>query len=215
MASNISSTGVELSDAIRQLVDTVLMEFYVCLPAKVTAYDPQTQFADVQVQLYQKGIDGELHEYPVIPNVPVKHPRANGGSARIHMPITVGDDVLLCFSSRSIDNWKANGGLQDPDDPRKNHLDDAFALIGGSALPDSFSVDDPTAIEIVNGESTMQVFDDGTFNIANGSTDLISNLVNLTQTLSTASTVAGGPFVGSVVATLEEITENLQTLEHS
>lgn len=214
MSGNVSAYTPDMSDMVRAIVDTMLLDMYFALPAKISSYDSDTQYADVKIQLLQSFDDGSTQEYPVIPNVPVKHPRANSGAARIHMPLKPGDDVVLMFTSRSLDAWKQSGGMTDPADPRKHNIADCFALIGGSSMADAFDVNDPDAIEIVNGESMMQIFPDGTFNIANGSTDLLSNVSNLATTLSTASTVVGGPFIASVVEQLEQIAENVQSLEH-
>lgn len=201
------------SDLIRMLIDKVLLDMYFGMPAKVVSYDSSTQFADVEIQLYQGFMDGSKKPYPVIPNVPVKHPRANGGAARIHMPIQPGDDVILMFTSRSIDSWKTNGGMTDPGDARKHHLSDCFALIGGSAKADAFDVEDPTAIEVVNEDSKLQVFPDGTFAIKNGTAELIEQVQLLAKTLSTDTTnTIFGPMQLNGFETYTEIAQNVETL---
>lgn len=154
-----------LSEVIRTHIDAVLIQMNVCLPAKIVKYYPETQYADVQVQLQRKYEDGTLAPIPVIPNVPVKHPRTQGGKTRIHLPVAVGDDCMLVFSQRSLDNWKTQGGMQDPADRRKFHLSDAFALLGGAAEPDAFAVNDPLSIEIVNDSGIVQIKPDGTINL--------------------------------------------------
>lgn len=213
MGVDLSTRTPDPSDAVRAVIDSVLLDHYVAMPAKVVTYDSSTQYADVKIQLLQGYLDGSTDAYPVIPNVPVKHQRSRNGACRIHMPLLPGDDVTLIFSSRSLDNWKKSGGMVSPNDPRKSHITDAYALIGGSSMADAFPVDDPTAIEVVNGDSTLQVFTNGKFRIKNSGTELIKELVELVDTLSTASTVAGGPFIGSVVSTLSDIKSKLQTLE--
>ncbi len=165
MRTDLESVTPELSDTIRTIIDQVMVQVNVCLPAKVVKYYPSTQYADVQVQLKRKYENGDLVPIPVIPNVPIKHPRSSGGQAYVHMPIQKGDDVVLVFSQRSLDNWKTQGGMQDPADRRKFHLSDAFALIGGSAEPDAFQVNDPTAIEIQNQSGKLQLKTDGTVNL--------------------------------------------------
>jgi len=212
---NLSTFTPELSTVIRANIDSVLMDANFCLPGKITAYDPDTQYADVEVQLLQKFTDGSLIPFPVIPHVPVKQLRSNGGKTFIHMPLVIGDDVILVFSQRSLDNWKTSGGMTDPDDPRKFNITDAFALIGGSAIPDAFTPSTDDSIEIVNGESSLIISPDGTFNIKNSNQDLISNLITLVNTLIASSTVVGGPFVPSTITQLQQTLANLQTLEGS
>lgn len=154
-----------LADVIRTHIDAVLMQMNICLPAKVVKYYPTTQYADVQVQLQKKYEDGGVVTIPVIPNVPVKWPRGRAGKIRIHFGLEEGDDVTLIFSQRSLDNWKTKGGLQDPGDRRKFNVSDAYALVGGSAEPDSFPVNDPTSIEIINEDGKVQIKKDGTINL--------------------------------------------------
>lgn len=211
-AANVGTTKPEFSDTIRAIVDTVLMDMYFGMPAKVKSYDPATQYATVEIQLFQK-IAGELVPYPPIPNVPVNHPRSSDGSAHIHFPVKVGDDVTLMFSSRSLDNWKSSGGMSDPDDPRKNHLSDCFAVLGGSSKADAFDVEDPDAIEIVNGDSKIQVFEDGTFAIKNGTTEFVSQVAAGFRQLSVDTTnTIFGPMELNGFETYAQISENIQTM---
>lgn len=184
MSGNVNTFKPDFSDVIRAIVDSMLLDLNVCMPAKVVKYDSEKQYADVQIQLYQK-INETLVTYPVIPGVPVIHPRANGGATFIHLPIQAGDDVLLVFSQRSLDSWKTAGGLSDPNDPRKHHITDAFAIPGGSSMADAFKVLDPTAIEITNEDSTIQVFDNGTFKVKNPDNELFDLLVQITGKLQT------------------------------
>jgi hypothetical protein len=179
--ANLSAYPPELSEVIRATVDAVLMEANFCLPGKVVAYDSQTQFADVQIQLQSKQLDGTLVTIAPIPNVPVKWPRANDGSAFIHLPLKVGDDVTLIFSQRSLDNWKAQGGITDPGDPRKFHMSDAYAMPGGSALPDAFTPTTPDGVEIVNGQTHFIIYPNGKIQALNETGELISILDQITE----------------------------------
>ena len=65
---------------------------------------------------------------PLLPDVPVIFPR--GGGYTLTFPIAVGDECLCVFSSRCIDNWWAQGGVQPPFEQRMHDLSDAFALVG-------------------------------------------------------------------------------------
>lgn len=176
MASHVGTFNPDFSDVVRTIVDAVLLDLNVCIPGKIVSYDSAKQYADVQIQLYQK-VNETLVSYPVIPNVPVVHPRANGGKTFIHLPLQPGDDVLLVFSQRSLDAWKTSGGLTDPNDPRKHHITDAFAIPGGSSMADAFTVTDPTAIEITNKDSSIIVLPSGKFKIQNTVNELLDLLV--------------------------------------
>lgn len=173
MGGNLSTFKPHFSDVVRAIVDTMMLDMKFCLPAKIVRYDADTQYADVQITLFEKFNDGTLKLPPVIPMVPVRHPRANGGKTRIHIPLVPGDDVTLNFSERSLDNWKSQGTSptdqttwgSDPADPRKNHITDAYATPGGSSIPDAFTVNDPTAVEIVNSDGVIQILPNGDVNL--------------------------------------------------
>lgn len=222
MSGNISNFKPEFSDVIRATIDTVLMDLNVCLPAKIKTYDKDTQYADVEIQLFTAYIDGTLVPLPVIPNVPVKWPRANGGAAFIHMPLVPGDDVILVFSQRSLDNWKTTGGMSDPNDPRKHHITDAYALVGGSALPDAFTPSTTDSIEIVNGDTQVIVHPGGKFQAINPTGELIDILDQITEQVSmtnetlsedTVSTIFGPQqlLMFETYATIHEQLEELKT----
>jgi hypothetical protein len=183
----------DMSDVIRTLVDQMLLQLFVCLPAKIVSYDSATQYANVEVQLLKAFTDGSTQAHPVIPNVPVKHPRAAGGTAFIHMPLEPGDDVTLVFSQRSLDNWKTQGGMTATGDTRKHHITDAYALIGGSAIPDAFTPAADGSIEIVNGDGKINIYPSGKFKFGNASADLIDQLQQGFQKLSedTVNTIFG------------------------
>lgn len=169
MRQDNQSTAPTLQETIKTLIEAALMDLHVSIPAKIVTYDASTQYADVEIQLQFAYENGSVMKWPVIPNIPVKHPRANGGQAFIHMPLVAGDDVMLVVCERSLDNWKTQGGMTDPQDRRKFDMSDCYALIGGSAIPDAFTVTDPTAIEMINGSSAIQLLSSGGVNLGSTS----------------------------------------------
>lgn len=155
-----------LAETIRTVIDSALVELHTSLPAKIVSYNAAKQLADVQPTLKRRyEDDADAKPLPVIPNVPVRHPVASGGSARIHMPVKAGDPVLLIFCERSLDRWKGTTDAVDPGDRRRHDLTDAFALVGGGSPAAPFSVTDADAIEVVIGSAVMQLKADGTVNV--------------------------------------------------
>lgn len=213
-------------DTIFTLIDSVLLEANFCLPAKIVKYYPDLQYADVQIQLKTKYEDGTVKALPTLPNIPVKWPRANGGKSFIHLPLAIGDDVTLVFAQRSLDNWKTQGGMQDPADRRKFHLSDAVALVGGSAEPDAFKVLDPLSIELVNGKTYVKITPDGKFQAKNDTGELVMALHDsivqakkIATTLSTDTTntllgpqlLLGAPKYAAVAAALTTLISTLES----
>ena len=74
-----------MAEVIRTVLDSALADVHTCLPGKIVTYDKAKQKASVQIQLQRKYEDGGLVTLPAIPNVPVRHPRAQGGKAFIHI----------------------------------------------------------------------------------------------------------------------------------
>lgn len=104
------------------------------LPARVEEYNPERQVVRVQPMVghIRTDSDGIEHEvlYPPIVEVPVAWPGAGG--ARLTFPLAAGDQGMLVFSDRSLDEWKVNRGTQPvvPKDPRNHALQDAVFLPG-------------------------------------------------------------------------------------
>lgn len=193
---NNQSATPSLLEVIQTVIDSKLADVHVCLPGKIVTYNPATQYASIKIQLTINYENGSVLQWPVLPDVPVKHPRANGGDAFIHMPLAEGDDVVLVVCERSLDNWKNQGGITDPMDRRRFNISDAYALIGGSAVPDSFTVAAPSAIEIANGsQSILQILPGGQYKIMGGSSDeLITILLDFVNEVAAAmTTTALGP----------------------
>jgi hypothetical protein len=121
-----------LAEVIDLAVSARLAGLHTHLPARVERYDAATQFADVVPSILARleDDDGGVTSVPlpVLTNIPVVFPGAGG--FRITFPVQPGDTVWLCFSERSIDEWKSLGGQVAPVDPRQHALPDAVALVG-------------------------------------------------------------------------------------
>ena len=118
-----------------RIVQHALDKTNTAIPAFVVSYNAQKQTVDVQVPFVdyyeQAGTDEpQTHAWPELPDVPVIFPR--GGDWSISWPLKKGDNVLLVFSQRSIDDWYiTNGqGSVSPQDLRAHDISDAFAIPG-------------------------------------------------------------------------------------
>lgn len=153
----------QLEDVMKAAIDARLIQLHTSMPGIVQSYDAQKQLATVRPALKRTYADGTIIELPLLTNIPVVHPRAN--NAHIHLPIKQGDSVMVIFAERSIESWLSQGGVVDPDDPRKHHLSDAYCYPG--LYPDNtpFVVTDTQAIEIINQTSEIRIKTDGTTSI--------------------------------------------------
>jgi hypothetical protein len=118
-----------LPDYVRQAVENALRDLHVSLPGQIESYDVATQTAKVKPLVQERASsDDVVLDLPVLEEVPVVFPRAGGVS--LTFGVKKGDQCLLVFSERSLDQWLANGGVVDPLDSRHHHLTDAVALMG-------------------------------------------------------------------------------------
>lgn len=104
------------------------------MPATVEQYYPATQTVDVQPALKSTLISPpSTVKRPKLLGIPVMFPKSSGNT--IHIPLKKGDGVGLIFCQRSLDDWKAVGGLTSVQDVRLHDLTDAVAIAGLDIVP--------------------------------------------------------------------------------
>ncbi len=124
-------------------------------PGVIVSYDAATQRATVAlgiaVRVKRPG-GAVVHEAPVtVPNVPIAWPQAGGYS--LTFPLAAGDEVMLVFSSRSLDEWKlgaARSGVE-ASDPRRFAVQDAVAFPTKAATPPLPSTNYDAAALVIAG----------------------------------------------------------------
>lgn len=107
------------------------------LPGVIRSFDPETVTCDVDIaitaRMTKAGTMVEDFQYesvrhPILEDLPVVFPR--GGGVTLTFPVKEGDECLIVFSSRSIDFWWQNGGVQERADGKVLDLSDAFVIPG-------------------------------------------------------------------------------------
>lgn len=159
---------------MRRLVATELAEVHTCLPGKVISFDGHT--AVVRPALSKALASGDPLQAPSIFSVPVCFPRGVGGAAIISVPLKAGDDVLLHFSERALENW-LSGADGVPGDPRMFDLTDAFAT--PVCRPGGPAVDTENLVIRFSGAS-ISIAPEGTVSIATNGATTISAPAGLT-----------------------------------
>jgi len=74
-------------------------------------------------------------DYPLLIDVPCLI--LGGGGANLQFPIQKGDECIILFNDRQLDNWFANGGVQPFTIGRTHDLSDGIAIVGIRSLPNS------------------------------------------------------------------------------
>jgi hypothetical protein len=187
-----------LEDVIADILDDRISAIHTAMPAKVVKYYPDTQVADCQPLIKSVRYDETgaqvVTSYPVLPRVPVVHPR--GGSFFIHFPLAINDFVMLVFQESAIDRWRAVGGREaHPADLRKHALGNAVAYPGLYPTAESLNTTQAHAANLVIGNESGQ-----TVHVEPGPTGKIR-----LGSSSEASLVALAELVDSIFSTIDTI----------
>ena len=154
---------------VRKLIEQRLGDLHTAMPGEVVSFDADAQEADVQPLTKRRYPSGEVVDLPMLQRVPVVFPR--GGPAFITWPLAAGDKVALLFCERSIDAWKDDGGIYNPEDGRKHHLSDAVAIPGLFPSSDTVEVSSDELL-ISCGDAELRLAEGGTATFTNGTITL-------------------------------------------
>lgn len=110
---------------------------WTAIPGIIQSFDTETLTCEVQpaVMGRMRDADGTVKQIklPLLLDCPVVFPHAGGCS--MTFPIKPGDECLVVFSSRGIDFWWQNGGIQPPPEPRMHDLSDGFVILAPYSQP--------------------------------------------------------------------------------
>ena len=130
--------------------------------ATIVSYDPgvagqRPPTATVQIaQQAVTRVDFEgnqtLSPYSELTLVPVWFP--GGGGYSMTFPVKPGDECLLIFHDRELDNWYLNGAGLPPSLPRAHDLADAIALVGMRSSPRALGNGSTSAVQIISDNYT-------------------------------------------------------------
>lgn len=131
------------------------------------------QTATIQLSLKQVAVlqpDGtrQLQNYPTLVMCPVI--TLFGGVDFLSLPIKPGDNCVVLFNDRELDNWLYSGDGQAPTTPRLHDLSDGIAIVGIRSLTNSI------ASYLANGIRLSH-------NHENSKIDLTDNLIDTIATL--------------------------------
>lgn len=132
---------------------------------------------------------------PILGDVPLVFPSAGGFI--LTLPVQVGDEVLVVFASRCIDQWWQAGGIQKGAEFRMHDLSDGMAIPGPRSIPNVVSGISSTGAQLRNdaGTTYLEI-------AANGKIKLVSpSSIDITGNLNvTGAIIAQGQVTGSGIA---------------
>lgn len=141
-------------------------DVWTTLPGRIESVDFDKMTVNVQPTLMalvtNKDGSTEWIELPLLLDCPIVFP--NGGGFSLTFPLEAGDEVMVSFSSRCIDNWWAQSGGTGPSgagytqaELRMHSLSDGFAVPGprntSRVIPDISTTD----VQLRNDALTAQV----------------------------------------------------------
>ena len=126
--------------------------------------------------------------YPALLDCPIVV--LGGGKSNLTFPIAKGDECLLLFNDRDINNWFKTGQASSPVASSRLHaFADAFALVGVKSTPNVLSAYDTARAILTNGNAKVGFnLSTNKATILNSTTSLGTLLGNLNTALSTLST---------------------------
>lgn len=148
-------------EALRLVLDGRQVGIWTALPGIIDAIDFSTMTCTVQPAIQAVVTDSlgvmSAVDLPQLLDVPIVFPK--GGGFLVTMPLAVGDEVLVVFSSRCIDAWFQSGDVQQAMEARMHDLSDGFAIPGPYSLPELSGVAavSETDLQIRNEAGTTSV----------------------------------------------------------
>jgi hypothetical protein len=198
---NRKQTDFELKDALNFLKKDIMLNLsaqHIGIVKQIN-FENQTLSAQIAYKksFLQKQADDTyktiLVDYPPLIDVPFVV--YGGGKASLQMPIAAGDECLLLFNDRDIDNWWASGQVAELSSNRLHSFSDAIAIVGVRSLARSISNYDSETAALVNDEGFVRI-KDNKIGIGNASGDLrtvLDQLITALVGLTTTNTVPGAP----------------------
>lgn len=149
----------ELEDVKAQIKKEVMLDLMCHHVGRIESFNAVKQTATVKIvykRTFFRQADGgqvkaELVPYPLLSDVPVMFLR--GGQTSLRFPVAAGDECILMFADRDIDNWLATGDTESGCNTLRLHsVSDAIALVGLTSQENPIKEFSTVRSELVFGE---------------------------------------------------------------
>ena len=133
---------LHLADLLNLFKKEILLDFNCIHVGTIQSFNSITQTVQVTInytktyfQINSIGLYEQYQvNYPPLENIPIV--LIGGGDCVLTMPINVGDECLVLFNDRDIDNWYTTGSTGAPVSTGRLHsYADAIALVGVNSVP--------------------------------------------------------------------------------
>ena len=147
-------------EALKVAMEGNQSTIWTTLPGIINSFDATNMTVTVRPAIQAYYTDKVTREstwinLPLLLDVPIVIQSAVGIS--LTLPIAIGDECLVSFSSRCIDSWWTLGGIQNQADFRMHDLSDGFAFLGPKSLPHIISNYSTTTAQIRNADKSLLI----------------------------------------------------------
>lgn len=224
--NEIPNEDVQLMDVLNMFGKQLKLALNCHHIGTIQSFDSATQTAKVKISYKKtylkrnpKGVYNlEAADYPIMADVPVLF-LGGGETGALTFPVQAGDECLLLFNDRDIDNWYSGNSNAPPSSSRLHSFSDGIALVGMRSKTKAISDFDADAVSLRFGDNKILVKESevivqlsetvslkltsaGKFAVTNETGEFVNALLQFFQTAS-----AGGyPIVGDLT-TLQSFLE--------
>jgi len=219
MASpTVSQNLVPSNPSLQDLLDLVKKDIMISLNCHhvgtIQSFDATKQTATATINYkktyFERLPSGLYHavlvDYPVLIDCPVVV--LGGGPVALTFPIAQGDECLVMFNDRDIDNWFQSGQVGPVATSRLHSFSDAILLVGVRSAGKAIAAYDTTRGVLRNGETVVGV-GESLVKIANATTtlntllqDLLTEIQAITVTCAAPASPSGPPLNAAAIAAI-------------
>lgn len=223
VSNNIKKVDPTLKDLLDLAKKDIFLSFNCHAIATIQEFDETDQTVSATINYKKSFTQGQpdgsiitvLKDYPILVDVPVVI--LSGGPWSLTFPIAQGDECLILFNDRDIDNWFQSGQVGALASGRLHSFSDGIALVGLRSLARSIADYDTTRAVLGHSSGTMVAVGETLIKIANASTSLGAILTQLRTDLSSLATnlqgnPTGEPAAAAAGVALATAATSLQTL---
>jgi hypothetical protein len=118
----------DMADLVLKIKQDISYNMNCVQLGTIELYDPTTNSASISINYRRQLPTGDVIDYPLLVQCPVFI--LSGGDSYVSMPVTSGDQCIILFNDRDIDNWYYQGVVDVPATARAHNISDGIALVG-------------------------------------------------------------------------------------
>ncbi len=198
--TTFKSESPDLDTLLRAWAKRIKIETNCHAIGRIESFDPSEQTCEVSIvyskTIYSQSNSGEYRkeqvQYPVLLDCPIVS--LFGGNAGITFPITQGDECLVLFNDRDIDNWFSGKNAGTLRSNRLHSLADGIALVGIRSLNNVLPDYDAEKAVLFNDQTKLSLGDKVELkNATQNLLSLVETLIDTIKTITTTNAVPGSP----------------------